>query len=75
MKKTTSRIWGIKSIFVESSAATIDVVMHPNSMATLDGSPQNTNNRGESWPCVTLLSYVLIAAMTPWLMGAGGEWK
>lgn len=70
VKKTISRIWGIKSIFVESSASTIALVLHPYGMAMLDVSPQNPLHRGKSWPCLYFLSYVLIAAITPCLTGA-----
>lgn len=40
-------------------------------MAILDGSPQNPLNRGGTGPVRHF--YVLIAAMTPGLMGADGE--
>lgn len=40
----TSRIWGIRSILVESSAVTIALALHPDSSAIGDGSPQNPLN-------------------------------
>lgn len=64
-------------MFVESSAATIASVLHPDSAAILDGSPQNPLNGGESWPCVTLVlcSYCSDDALVDLYWGMNGKGK
>lgn len=73
MEKTISRILGIKVLVVESSAATVALVLHPDSAAVSDGSPQNPPNRGESGPQTSPVPYVLIAATTPCWTAAAEE--
>lgn len=57
---------------MESSAATVALVLHPYSVAIWGDAPKNPLNRGAA---SHVSFYVLIASMTPWLMGAGDKCK